>query len=434
MSQGAVVLAQSAEDVATVVKHAQKYKIDIATCGGGHSVSGASSSNGGIVVDLSEMQRVIVDPFPMIITVQGGCVWADVDRKAAEYGLATVGGTVNHTGVGGLTLGGGYGWLSGEHGLAIDNLVSIQMVLADGSITTANAMKNTDLFWAVRGAGTAFGIATEFTFRAHRQRETVFAGQLGFIPPQLPQIVEYINNGYLKTSAKTSITVVFAVAPPPIAQPCIVAALFHNGSEEEAREVFKPLFDLQPVMNMTSMMPYSSVNSMLNPVTGHGGRKSMKGAPFVSPMRPAFAHELFAEFTRFVTETPDMAESLVILECRHHDKICEVSNSATAFAGRGEENIAVLLSKGRDPANDALGRQQVRKMAAMFATEMQHRKQSGQVHMKMESPGSYCNYEGEGDNAQAVYGPNTARLLALKAKYDPHHIFNKTLLQMPLLK
>lgn len=109
---------------------------------------------------------------------------ADVDQKLAEYGLATVAGTVNHTGIGGLTLGGGYGWRAGEHGLTIDNLVVIQMVLADGS--TVNELKNTDLFWAVHGAGHNFSIATEFTFHAHPQREMVFAGQLTFIPPQLP--------------------------------------------------------------------------------------------------------------------------------------------------------------------------------------------------------------------------------------------------------
>ena len=188
-----------------MIRHAREHNIDIATCGGGHSVSGASSSDGGLVVDLSEMRQVTVDPTSRTISAQGGCIWADIDQKSAEYGLATVAGTVNHTGVGGLTLGGGYGWLSGEHGLAIDNLVAIQMVLADGSVVTANELKNTDLFWAVRGAGHNFGIATEFTFRAHPQNEMVFAGRLAFIPPQLPQIVDYINNGFTQTSGKTAI-------------------------------------------------------------------------------------------------------------------------------------------------------------------------------------------------------------------------------------
>ena len=378
------------------------------------------------------MRQVTVDPASMTINVQGGCVWADVDQKAAEHGLATVGGTVDHTGVGGLTLGGGYGWLSGEHGLSIDNLVSVQMVLANGSITTASEMKNRDLFWAVRGAGAAFGIVTEFTFRAHHQRESVFAGKLGFIPPQLPQIVEYMNHAYLKTSGKTSITIGFAVSPPPIAQPCIVAAVFHNGDEAEAHEILKPLFDLQPVMNETSMMPYSAVNGMLSHISGYGGRKSMKGASFASPLRPEFAHEIFAEYARFVTETPDIAGSVILLEFHHHHKICEIPTSATAFAGRGEENIVALISKGSDPAHDALGRQHNRKIAAMFAAEMQHRKQSGEVHLKMESVGSYCNYEGEGDDARTIYGPNTERLLALKAKFDPLGVFDKPHLQAPL--
>lgn len=128
------------------------------------------------MIDLSLMRQVTVDPSVMTITAQGGCLWVDVDEAAGKYGLATVGGTVNHTGIGGLTLGGGYGWLSGYHGLAIDNLLSVRMVLADGSLVTASDAENPDLFWAVRGAGQSFGVTVEFTYRAHEQKDPVWAG------------------------------------------------------------------------------------------------------------------------------------------------------------------------------------------------------------------------------------------------------------------
>ena len=380
------------------------------------------------------MREVTVDPTSLTATAQGGCLWEDVDRKAAEYGLATVGGTVNHTGIGGLTLGGGYGWLSGEHGLTIDNLVAVQIVLADGSIITANETKNSDLFWAVRGAGHSFGIVTEFTYRVHPQREMVFGGRLALIPPKLPQLVDYINEEYEKTSGRTGITFGFAVAPPPISQPCIVVVLFHNGSEDEARKLFRPLMDLDPLVDMTGMKPYASINSMINAVSRHGGRKAMKGADFATPLRPAFVQQLFGEFASFVTQHPDMAGSVILFECHHTAKICEVPHSATAFANRGQQRSTVLLTKWSDPANDQLGREQIRKYAALFDTEMQKRKDEGVIRLQMENVGAYSNYQNMGAKALQIYGPNTARLMALKAQYDPTNLFNKGYLQAPPIK
>lgn len=147
------MLATSAADIATTLLFCKKHQVDFAVRGGGHSTSGSSSSEGGVVIDLSEMRKVEIDPIEKTITAQGGCIWEDVDEAAGEHGLATVGGTVNHTGIGGLTLGGGYGWLCGKYGLTIDNLLEVQMVLANGDVVRASDKENTDLFWAVRGSG-----------------------------------------------------------------------------------------------------------------------------------------------------------------------------------------------------------------------------------------------------------------------------------------
>ena len=199
-------------------------------------------------------------------------------------------------------------------------------------------------------------------------------------------------------------------------------------------KVFNPLFDLKLVMDMSGMMPYSSVNGTLNNVAGHGGRKAMKGAAFATPLRPAFVQNTFAEFARFVTETPDAAGSIILFECQHSEKIYQVPHTATAFAHRGQQHNVVVLSKWKDRANDALGRQEVRKLGAMFEAEMQSRKQEGEVRLEMESQGSYCNYEGFTEKAQSIYGPNTARLLALKAKLDPHNLFDKSHLSATLVR
>ena len=135
-----------------------------------------------------------------------------------------------------------------------------------------------------------------------------------------------------------------------------------------------------------------------------------------------------------MTETPDAVETIVLLECQHSEKICQVSHTATAFAHRGQQHNTIIISKWTDPANDALGRQKVRELGTMFEVEMQSRKQAGDVRIEMESQGSYCNYEGFSQKAQSIYGPNTARLLALKAKLDPHNLFNKSHLSITLLK
>ena len=158
--QAIVVYVDSAQDIASTILLSRRYSTSFAVAGGKHSSSGASSSNGGLVIDLAKMRKVEIDPLTKTAKVQGGCIWQDVDDAAGDYGLAMVGGTVNHTGVGGLTLGGGYGWLSGRYGLTIDSLLQVQIVLADGSIKTASKDENPDLFWAVRGAGHAFGVVT----------------------------------------------------------------------------------------------------------------------------------------------------------------------------------------------------------------------------------------------------------------------------------
>ncbi|KAL8770800.1 MAG: hypothetical protein Q9194_005078 [Teloschistes cf. exilis] len=264
---GAILWPTSTADISTTLLFAQSHNLDFAVCGSGHATSGASSSDGGIE----------------------GAVWADVDAAAEEHGLATVEGTVNHTGIGGLTLGGGYGWLSGEYGLTIDNLLSVDIVLADGRVVTSSPTENQDLFWAVRGAGQSFGVVTSFTYRCYEQKYPVFAGSLGFPPPAIPAVLDFANISLESGKGQAGCITVFAVAPPPISQPIMLAVVFYNGPEDEARAFYKPLFDLESLMDTTAMIPYSSLNSIFNAANGHGGRKSTKGSTFDPPMRADFA-------------------------------------------------------------------------------------------------------------------------------------------------
>ncbi len=154
---GLALVPTTAHEVSLVVKYATENNLDLAIRGGGHSTAGASSTNGGLLIDLSRMSSVRVDSDKNLLYVGGGATWGQVDNEAWKHGLATVGGTVSDTGVGGLALGGGYGWLSGQHGLTIDNIVEVEMVLADGRVVRCSEREESDLFWAVRGAGQNFG-------------------------------------------------------------------------------------------------------------------------------------------------------------------------------------------------------------------------------------------------------------------------------------
>lgn len=388
-----MVLPTSAEEISAAVTFARTWSIDLAICGGGHASNGASSSDGGLVVDLSRMRAVTVDPSAMTIKAQGGCLWADVDQAAAEHGLAAVGGTVNHTGVGGLTLGGGYGWLTGQYGLVIDNLLAVQLVLADGSIVTASESENSDLFWAVRGAGQAFGVAAEFTYRAHEQKDPVWAGLMMFPAAQAEVIAETTNRITENQSDNSSLFIGIA-CPPPTFQPAVLVALFHNGPESEAKTLYGPLLDLQPVLNTTGVVPYAAVNSMMNFAAGHGGYKLVKGATYATPVRPAFFRSLLDDLIAFRTQIPN-ARALIVLEFFPVNKTCAVPHSATAFANRGNYQNAFVSPQFSRPGHADAGRAWAREIAEKFKEEMKRRKRDGEVNLVVEGVGQYGNYDSE---------------------------------------
>jgi FAD/FMN-containing dehydrogenase len=171
------------------------------------------------------MRQVTVNPENLTIKAQGGTIWEDVDYAAAKYGLATVGGTVNHTGVGGLTLGGGYGWLTGKYGLTIDNLLEVEMVLADGRILRASETENPDLFWGLRGAGQSLGVATSFTFRGYKQADPVWGGLLVFKTGDLGEVIKFAN-WVVETTEGQSAMVLGIGAPAPARKVSVMAILF----------------------------------------------------------------------------------------------------------------------------------------------------------------------------------------------------------------
>ncbi|KDQ12316.1 hypothetical protein BOTBODRAFT_146774, partial [Botryobasidium botryosum FD-172 SS1] len=330
-------------------------KLDLAICGGGHSASGASSTEGGLVIDMGKkMNGVRVDTEKKVACVQGGALWGDVDAASMKHGLVALGGVVNHTGVGGLTVGGGYGWLTGQHGMVIDNLVSATVVTASGEILAASDTENIDLFWAIRGGGSNFGPVTEFVYKLHEQRADVYITSkhprdsmakmhfLIFPGENASQILDEIEQWRKSQSNKEALHLLFVAGPD--GKPCVLLMAMYNGSLKEGEGRFNRFAALGPAVNKSRMMPYPEINALQNHATVHGKNRLLRGV-FV----PGFDKELFLRVEparqKMVAEYPSTASSAIALESYHAEKVASVSVEATAYAGRNTHlNLCLILN------------------------------------------------------------------------------------------
>ena len=341
------------------------------------------------------MRKVEIDPSTKIVRVQGGCVWQDVDETAAEHGLAMVGGTVNHTGVGGLTLGGGYGWLSGRYGLTIDSLLEVQIVLSDGSIQRASKSENPDLFWAVRGAGHSFGVVSEFVFQTYDQKSEIWAGQLVWPASiKLDAVLDFANS-LLTKSDPDSAMIVGVTMPPFMTELAVVATVFHNGPYEAAERVFKPLLDSEPLRNTTQQRPYGEMNGMMNHAVGYGGRKLSKGACFVPPLSAEFVRSLIVDMQTVHRTVAGSQKSILLFEFFNSEGWNKVPNDATAFANRGRHQNVMIGPFWDNAEDDQTVRLWARQVAKKTRMELERRKREAGSPAWMEKIGEYGNYDGE---------------------------------------
>ena len=376
------------------------------------------------MIDLAKMRKVVVDPVPKTVRVQGGCIWKDDDEAAAEYGLVMVGGTVNHTGVGGLTLGGGYGWLSGRHGLTIDSLLEVQMVLADGSIRTVSKDQNPDLFWAIRGAGHCSGAVVEFKFQTHEQTNPIWAGQLMFLMTKLDGIVAFANN-LVATSSGDSALIMGITAPPFMGgNPAVITTVFHDGSKSEAEPVFQPLLDLEPVKNSAQERPYREMNGMMNYAVDYGGRKLPKGASFLTPLRADFIRSVIPDLEHLHCTVPGSKKSILLFEFFKPDVWCQVPQDGTVFAHRGSHQNLMIGPFWANAEDDQECRLWARQIAKKARLELDHAKRA--CGKEEEPISEYGNYDHLTANARDIFGSNFDRLRDLKAKYDPDNVFDKS--------
>lgn len=378
-----------------------------------------------MVIDLRLMREVKVDVPSKTITFGGGCLWSDVDEEAARHGLATPGGTVNHTGVGGLVLGGGFGWLSPKHGLTIDVLLSVEVVLANGDVVTASPTSSEELFWALRGAGTSFGVATSFTSRCFPQGP-VFAGILVYPPTVLAQVVEACNAVLAKQDGDQAMMLVVGYSPPPDRVRMVAVQIFHNGGAAEGEKVYAPLIDLGPLVKQAGEMPYSVVNSLPNGPIPHGGRYQFGAANVTWPVKADVvqgAADQFWEGVERLSKDPskeDIRGSIIGFELFPNDKAREVPPESTAFSGRGKYFNVALLMNWLDPINDKEVREFKQKVAATIRDKGFEGDKVGS-----QGVGQYNNYLESSISAEAAFGANAKRLKELKQRFDPENHFDK---------
>jgi FAD/FMN-containing dehydrogenase len=402
------------EDVAMAVEFARDRDLPLAIRGGGHNGPGLGTIDDGVVIDLSPLKDIHVDPQARTVRVGGGCTWGEVDRATNEHGLATPSGIISTTGVGGLTLGGGIGHLTRRFGLAVDNLLEAEIVLASGERVRASADEHPDLYWAIRGGGGNFGVVTSFTFRLH-ELDTVVAGPT-FWPVEAAAEVLSAYRDFLP-AAPRDLNGFFAFATVPPAPPfpeelhmrlvCGVVWCW-TGAEEDAAEAMAPLLDKlpEPLLHAPAPMPHPAIQSAFDELYPEGDHWYWR-ADFVKEI-PDEALQLHAKFG---AELPTMKSTMHLypIDGAAHD----AGPSDTAWSYRDARWATVYAGVDPDPANvDAIRRWSVDYQEALHP----HSAGGAYVNMMME--------EGQ-DRVRASYRDNYDRLVRVKEMYDPDNLFRR---------
>lgn len=401
-SPAIIVRCGSTDDVVAAVNFAREHGLLVAVRGGGHNAAGLGSCDDGIVIDLSGMRGVTVNAERRIARVQGGARWREMDAATHAHGLATTGGLISTTGVGGLTLGGGLGWLMRSYGLAADNVIGVEIVTADGEVRRANATENPDLFWGVRGGGGNFGVVTMFEFRLHPVH-TVYGGMLVYPVARAPEILRRYRD--LAAAASDELTMFAGLMTSPDGIPIVAVLSCYNGPAAMAEQAIQPLRDLGPVADQVSEMTYPALQSMLDEGFPNGLQVYWR-SDFLTGLPDQAIDALCDAFSSVTSPL-----SALLVE-QFGGAVARIPADETAFAHRDSLFNLAVISRWTDPT-----------------TAEQHKDWSRGASAAMQpftSGGAYVNYLGaEGsERVRAAYGPaKYERLVALKRKYDPTNLF-----------
>jgi FAD/FMN-containing dehydrogenase len=407
-----IVRAEQVADVIAAVNFARNSALDLSIKGGGHSAPGFGTNDGGVVIDLSLMRHVHVDPRARTARAGGGATWGDFNYATHAFGLATPGGIVSTTGIAGLTLGGGIGYLARGYGLSIDNLISAEVVTADGQVTTANQDENPDLFWALRGGGGNFGVVTSFEFQLHAVKD-VYVGLFFYELEAAGDLLRFFREFIPNAPEAYGAFPAFQIAPPLEFIPAdrhgdtFCAAIVHwAGPLDEGEQAMKPFRDVAPVVaEMVGPMPYPALNAAFDAIFPKGIRSYWKGN-FVTELTDA-AIEQHVIHGSTVPEVSATMHLYPINGACHRVKADE-----TAFAYRHATFATVILAAWQDPALDA---ERIKWVRDYYAATAPH-----------SEAGGYVNFMADDDQTrvQDSYGGNFKRLADIKRAYDPGNLFH----------
>jgi FAD/FMN-containing dehydrogenase len=400
-------------DVVTAVHAAREQRLAVAVRGGGHSFSGLSTCDDGLLIDLCGLNSITVDPRARTARAGGGVLWGEFDAATQAHGLHTPGGRVTTTGLGGFTTGGGYGWTSSKLGLACDNLVSAEVVLADGRVVRASEREHADLFWGLRGGSGNFGIVTEFEFRLHPLGPQVLAGLMVFPAARAPEVLPAWRDWADAAPAEVSAGCAVIIAPPePFipaelhGQPVLVLLVLHVGDPADGAATVQPLRDLGPALDRVGPMPYTAFQAILDPFAPRGMRSYARGE-YLPALTDAAIGEFLAHAAGLARLGAPLSQMVIF---RIGQAIAAVADEATAFSHRDARYLFHPISIWADPADDA------RMIAATraFAAAMR----------PFGTGAAYLNFTPEADRVRDAYGDaKYARLVALKDRYDPANLF-----------
>lgn len=407
----AVASVTGVADVIAALGFARAHDLAVAVRGGGHSVAGYSTTDGGMLIDLSPMRNVRVDPEARRAYVGPGATWGDVDHEAQQFGLATTGGLVSTTGVAGFTLGGGIGWLMRRYGLACDNLVGADVVTADGRLVHASATENPDLFWGLRGGGGNFGIVTSFELALHPVGPEVYAGPLFLPGDAAADLLRFYRDWAPNAPDAITTAISLATAPPLPVIPeewhgkkvAIVIAVC-AGPVEDGEALVRELRTVaEPVADLIHPMPYQFIQGLLDPLWPKGINAYFKGTHLAG-----LSDETIDSFARLHQDTPGP-------QCEIHvhqmgGAVGRVGVDETAYPERSMEYVVNVVTGTANPAELGANTEWARTVIASAKAD--------------ETGRQYVNFLSEAGDAEAAYGGEKyARLVALKNEYDPTNVF-----------
>ena len=408
-----IVRCAEAGDVPPAIEFARKNDLEISIRGGGHNIGGYAVCEGGLMIDMSGMRGVRVDAGTRRAYVQPGATLADFDAAVQAHGLATPVGINSTTGIAGLTLGGGFGWLTRKYGLTIDNLISADIVTADGRTLRASENDNPDLFWAIRGGGGNFGVVTQFEFKLHPIGTNVFAGLMVFPFKQAKQVLAHYGKFADSAAMDLNVWVILRKAPPLPFLPAdvhgkevAVLAVFYAGDAVHGEMLVQPLRQFGDLIGEhVGLMPYTQWQQAFDPLLTPGARNYWKSHNFLQ-----LSDGAFDTMVEYAAQLPTPGSEIFL---GHLAGVAnEVPTNATAYTARDAKFVLNVHGRWDNPDQDETC---IRWSRAFFKAAAPY-----------ASSGAYVNFmtADEGDRVRAAYGPNYDRLLEIKRRFDPENIFH----------